>query len=77
MTPSPHYAARLEKAALAALTGLLADPEDHADECQPGETCREAVARLAVEQAREVIKAIDREVALHDAAEMLAKETRP
>lgn len=40
----------------AALTGLLADPEDHADLCKDGESCQQAVARLAVEQADETLK---------------------
>lgn len=77
MTPSPTYAARLEAAARAAMMGLLADHKDHAEECKPGETCPQAVARLSVEHARELIKAIDSELQLHHAAEMLARETQP
>ena len=38
------------------LTGLLSDPVDHNDERQPGETCQDAVARLAYEQATAALK---------------------
>lgn len=39
-----------------AMMGLLADHKDHFDECEPGETCPEAVARLAVEHADALIR---------------------
>lgn len=44
--------------AAAALQGLLADPSDSFDDCEPGETCTEAVARLAVEHADETLRAL-------------------
>ena len=75
MTASRQYAARIETAAVAAMAGLLADHKDHAEELQPGESCPQAVARLAIAHARELIKAIDRETILHREAEMLARET--
>jgi hypothetical protein len=50
---------RRERLAAAALTGLLADHKDHSDECADGETCPQAVARLAVAHADELIKRLD------------------
>lgn len=47
-------------AALFALEGLLSDPTDHSEECQPGETCVEAVARLAVAHADALIKELEK-----------------
>ncbi len=70
------YAHRLEAMTRAALTGLLADPEDRASECLPGETCAEAVARLAVAQAVAALKAIDRELLVQSAAAELVEEQR-
>lgn len=49
-----------EEFAKAAMIGLLADPEDHADECKPGETCAQTVARFAVEQADALIEALNK-----------------
>ncbi len=69
MRASPQYAARLETAAVAAMAGLLADHKDHAEECKEGETCAEAVARLAVEHGVELLKAIDAEVKLQESEE--------
>lgn len=48
-----------EELAKAAMQGLLADPEDHADEIKQGETCAQAVARMAVEQADALIEALN------------------
>lgn len=50
---------RRERMAAAALAGLLADHLDHEDERQPNESCREAVARLAVQHADAVLKRLD------------------
>jgi hypothetical protein len=50
---------RRERLAAAALTGLLADHKDHEDEREPGETCQQAVARLAVEHADELIERLE------------------
>lgn len=41
-----------------AMNGLLSDTEDMADECYPGESCPDATARLAVEHADALIKAL-------------------
>lgn len=41
--------------ALSAMNGLLADPEDNADLVEPGETCPEAVARIAVDHAQALV----------------------
>lgn len=49
-----------EEFAKAAMQGLLADPEDHADEIIQGETCAQAVARRAVEQADALIEALNK-----------------
>jgi hypothetical protein len=38
-----------------AMMGLLADHKDHADELRPGETCAQAVARLAYDQAEAML----------------------
>lgn len=51
---------RRDRFAAAALTGLLADHLDHADECGPNESCEEAVARLAVEHADAVIARLNK-----------------
>lgn len=50
---------RRERFAAAALQGLLADHLDHADQCEAGETCPEAVARLAVEHADATLRRLD------------------
>lgn len=50
---------RRDRLAAAALTGLLADHLDHADECEGDETCEQAVARLAVKHADAVIAKLD------------------
>jgi len=42
-------------ASIAAMEGILSDPEDRADDVGPGETCTEAVARLAVDQAHALV----------------------
>lgn len=51
---------RRDRFAAAALTGLLADHLDHADECLPNESCEEAVARLAVMHADAVIARLEK-----------------
>lgn len=51
---------RRERLTAAALTGLLADHKDHADECRENESCPEAVARLAVELADKTMIELDR-----------------
>lgn len=38
-----------------AMMGLLADHKDHSDECLSGETCEDAVARMAVDHADALI----------------------
>jgi len=43
-----------------ALQGLLADTKDREDECMADESCCEAVARLAVEHADELIRRLGR-----------------
>lgn len=43
--------------AATALAGLLADHKDHDDECREGESCHEAVSRLAYEHADAMLKA--------------------
>lgn len=45
-----------ERLTAAALTGLLADDKDHSDEKKKGESCPQAVARLAVELGNETHK---------------------
>ena len=45
----------------AALTGLLADHEEHPEERQQGESCSQAVARLACEHADAVIERLKKE----------------
>lgn len=58
---SKYRRARLrEELTAAALAGLLANHKDHAEECREGETCPQAVARLAVELADETIKRLER-----------------
>lgn len=52
-------------AAVAAMEGILSDPEDRADEVGPGETCTEAVARLAVDQAQALVHELIRRGELH------------
>ena len=47
-------------ASVAAMQGLLSDPEDHADEVGPGETCPEAVARLAVDHAKALVNELQK-----------------
>ncbi len=47
--------------ATAAMQGLLADHMDRADEILDGETCAEATARLAVEHADALLRALNRE----------------
>ena len=42
-----------------ALMGLLADHKDHADECKDGESCQEAVVRVAYEFADEMMKKVN------------------
>ena len=42
-------------AAKVAMAGLLADHIDHADQIQPGETCPQAVARLAFDFAEALV----------------------
>lgn len=44
-----------EELAGMAMQGLLADPEDRSSEIQPGETCYDAVARMAQMQADALI----------------------
>lgn len=44
-----------EQAAIAALCGLLADPTPRPQLCRPGESCAEAVARIAVEHADQLV----------------------
>lgn len=53
-TLSPCQRKLHDKAFLAALQGLLADPEDH--EREKNETCTQAVVRLAWEHADEAMK---------------------
>lgn len=57
-----HYSGMSLRAWFAgqAMAGLLADHKDHGDELLDGETCSEAVARLAVEHADELILALNR-----------------
>lgn len=50
---------RRERLAAAALAGLLADHKDHADEREGDETCPQAVARLAVQHADDLIARLD------------------
>lgn len=47
--------------AKAAMAGLLADHRDHSDEVRPGETCAQAVARLAVEHADALIAELNKQ----------------
>jgi hypothetical protein len=43
-------------AAKHALMGLLADHKEHGEECKNGESCTDAVARLAVEHGDALLK---------------------
>jgi hypothetical protein len=52
-------------AAIAAMEGILSDPEDRADEVGPGETCTEAVARLAVDHAKALVYELEKRGELH------------
>lgn len=59
--PSPPFAAGMsyrQLAALHALQGILADPESHANERRENETCSQATARLAVQQADDLIRCL-------------------
>lgn len=51
-------------ASVAAMQGLLADPTDNADEVGPGETCTEAVARIAVDHAQALVNELQKRGAL-------------
>ena len=51
-----HNQDLIDAFACAALTGLLADHKDHEDECLKGETCPQAVARLAYDHAEFMMK---------------------
>ena len=44
-----HDKTLLDEFAIAAMQGILADPEDHA--CLPDMTCAQSVARMAYDQA--------------------------
>ena len=52
---------QLERISVAAMIGLLADPDDHEDLREEFETCEEAVARLAVKQARALINELNKQ----------------
>lgn len=55
-TPVSRKQKLLERAAIAAMQGLLSDPEERSDERKPMESCEEATARLAVAHAKALMK---------------------
>lgn len=50
------YVRVYQQACIAAMQGLLADPEERSDERKPMESCEEATARLAVAHAKALMK---------------------